>query len=82
MLMEPSYFDLDPLELCEDVRLRANQLINDGHLTQRDLATMTGVSYTTLTLWLRGQRALYSLPNLAMVWMVVQDQEEQYYDVG
>ena len=81
MLREPCYYDLDPLVLAEDVRIRANDLVDDGHATQRELAERAGVPYTTFTLWLRGVRPLYSLGNLHRAWRMVQELEAQHYEV-
>lgn len=81
MLREACYYDLDPMELCEDVRIRANQLVDDGWVTQRGLAERTGIAYTTLTLWMRGVRPLHSLENLTTAWTVVKGLEAKHYEV-
>ena len=80
-LRHAMYYDLDPADLVEDVRLRALNLIEDGWTTQGSFAALAGIPFTTATLWLRGARPLHSVDNLRRAWQAVTRLEREHYDV-
>lgn len=80
-LNKPRYYALDPVELREDIRMRACDLIEDGHITQGDFADLAGLSHTTCTLWLRGVRELHSIDALSAAWTLVMALESNAYEV-